>query len=106
MTPPLAVPTAALPSRLFPALSLVVTALVLAGLILHVGAPSAGSGAAGGTAILRFGSEYNAGSGYDRYSYVIVGHDNAAAAGTLPTTSLVYMSGTSVQTSWSTGRHV
>ena len=90
-------------ARLFPPLSLIVTALVLVGLILQVSAPAAGSGSVGGTGIVRFGDTYSSGSGYDRYSYVMVSAHEAGAAGALPTTSLVYMSGTSVQTSWSTG---
>ena len=103
MTPPPAVPFATPFRRLFPPLSLIVTALVLAGLMLQVSRPSADSGATGGTAIIRFGSEYGAGSGYDRYPYVLVGFDNAGPAGALPTTSIVYMSGTTVMPAWSQG---
>jgi len=56
-----------------------------------------------GAGIIRWPSLYPKGTGYERYSYVIVGRDDARAAGRLPGISLVYMSGTSVQVSWSTG---
>jgi Hypothetical glycosyl hydrolase family 15 len=64
---------------------------------------SASSGPIAGIGVLRNGDTYTSGSGYDRYSYVIVGIKDASAAGALPTKSLVYMSGPSVQTSWLTG---
>lgn len=56
-----------------------------------------------GTGILRWGDTYPTASGYDKYQYVLVSRHFARAAARLPGTSLVYMSGASVQRSWSTG---
>jgi hypothetical protein len=78
------------------------TALAAIALVVQSGA-EAGPGPVPGTGILRYGSNWSTGSGYDRYSYVTVTRGDAAKAGALPTKSLVYMSGTSIQTSWSTG---
>ena len=64
---------------------------------------SAPKGPLGGTGIVRWGSTYPTASGYERYAYVLIGTNDARAAARLPGMSLVYMSGTSVQTSWSTG---
>ena len=78
------------------------TALAAIALVVQSGA-EAGPGPVPGTGILRYGTNWSTGSGYDRYSYVTVTRGDAAKAGALPTKSLVYMSGTSIQTSWSTG---
>lgn len=56
-----------------------------------------------GTGVVRWGTLYPQASGYERFSYVLVSRHDAPAAARLPGTSLVYMSGTSVQRSWSTG---
>jgi Hypothetical glycosyl hydrolase family 15 len=56
-----------------------------------------------GTGVIRLGDSYPAGSGYDRYSYVDVGVANAARAGALNTTSLIYMSGTSIPSGYTDG---
>jgi Hypothetical glycosyl hydrolase family 15 len=56
-----------------------------------------------GTGVVRFGTTFMAASGYERFSYVLVSRGDARAAARLPGTSLVYMSGTSVPPSWSTG---
>jgi Hypothetical glycosyl hydrolase family 15 len=56
-----------------------------------------------GTGVMRLGKSYPTASGYGRYAYVLVGRADAAAAARLPGKSLVYMSGTSIQQSWSTG---
>ncbi len=82
--------------------------LVLAAALLSIdghraNASAATSGPVAGIGIFRNGTSYSTGSGYDRYSYITVGVGDASTAGALPTKSLVYMSGTSVQTAWSTG---
>jgi hypothetical protein len=56
-----------------------------------------------GIGIERLGNSYASGSSYGRYSYVAVGIADAAEAGALDTTSLVYTSGTSVPQSWTAG---
>ena len=56
-----------------------------------------------GTGVFRLGTLYGSASGYERFEYVIVGRNDAGPAARLPATSLVYMSGTSIQRSWSTG---
>ena len=56
-----------------------------------------------GTAISRLGPSFRTATGYDRYSYVVVGIGDAEAAGKLRAKSLVYMSGTSVQPRFFTG---
>jgi hypothetical protein len=65
-------------------------------------ATAAGQPAAG-VGVLRLGSSYANASGYDRYSYVIVSRDDAAAAASQPGKSLVYHSGTDVNTQWNCG---
>jgi len=65
--------------------------------------PTATSGPVPGIGVLRLGSGFSAGSGYDRYSYLIVGRDDAAAAAGQPGRSLVYHSGTDVNTQWDCG---
>jgi hypothetical protein len=85
------------------ALLLLGTILALGSLVVQRGATAAGSGPVPGIAVHRYGTTYPSASGYDRYSYVTVGVGDAAAAGALPTKSLVYMSGTTVQTGWNTG---
>jgi hypothetical protein len=77
-------------------------------LVLSVGghrmsASAATTGPTPGVATFRNGSTYSVGTGFDRYSMITVGVADASAAAALPGRSLVYMSGTSVQTSWSTG---
>ena len=52
---------------------------------------------------MRLGSSWSSGSGYDRYRYLIVGRGAASAAASQPGMSLVYHSGTSVNTSWDSG---
>ncbi len=59
--------------------------------------PTAGIGAE------RLGNSYRYGANYGRYSYVNVGVADAAAAGALNTTSIVYSSGTSIPTGWVNG---
>jgi len=66
------------------------------------GARAAGSPVPG-VGILRLGSSYPAASGYDRYSYMIVSRGDAAAAASQPGRSLVYHSGTDVNTQWDCG---
>jgi len=103
MRPAAAVRRQPKPFLAVPSLVLIGTILALVALALQGGADAADSSASRGIGVLRYGSTYSTGTGYDRYSYVAVGVGDASAAGSLPTTSLVYMSGTSVQTSWSTG---
>lgn len=66
------------------------------------GARAAGSPVPG-AGILRLGSSFSKASGYDRYSYVIVGRGDVAAAASQPGRSLVYHSGTDVNTQWDCG---
>jgi threonine/homoserine efflux transporter RhtA len=87
---------------LSPFLLLGATALALLVLVIQPNADAA-AGPTPGIGVKRWGSTYSTASGYDRYAYVNVAPGDAAAAGALATKSLVYMSGTSVQTSWSTG---
>ena len=61
------------------------------------------TGTTRGTAISRLGPSFRTASGYNRYSYVVVGIGDAEAAGELRARSLVYMSGTSVQPRFFTG---
>ena len=56
-----------------------------------------------GTGIIRWGNSYVKASGYERFSYVLVGRQDAAVAARLPGISLVYMQGTTVYSRWSTG---
>jgi hypothetical protein len=56
-----------------------------------------------GTGLLRTGSHLSSGSGQTRASLLIVGTAEASAAARLPGRSLVYFSGTDVNTRWSTG---
>lgn len=56
-----------------------------------------------GIAISRLGAQWRSGSGYERYAYVIVGRQRARDAAAQPGTSLVYHSGTSVNTEWDAG---
>jgi hypothetical protein len=55
------------------------------------------------TGVIRWGDSYAKASGYDRFSYVLVGRQYARLAARLPGTSLVYTSGTDVPVSWSAG---
>jgi putative glycosyl hydrolase-like family 15 (GHL15) protein len=55
------------------------------------------------TGVFRLGDSYRTASSYGRYPYVFVSRHFARTAARLPGTSLVYMSGTSIQRSWSTG---
>jgi hypothetical protein len=83
-----------------------VGATVIALLVFGTTAVGAGTGAptrVAGIGAERLGNSYLSGSGYARYSYVTVGIADAAAAGALETTSLVYTSGTSVPTTWNSG---
>ena len=48
-------------------------------------AADAATGIAPGTALFRFGSQWNVVSGHERYEYLIVGRSAAAAAGPIPT---------------------
>jgi Hypothetical glycosyl hydrolase family 15 len=101
MRPPHRLPHVTL-RRLVPPLFLLGTAFVLVALAIQSGADAAG-GPTPGIGIKRWGETYRTASGYDRYSYVNVGPADAAAAGALPTKSLVYTSGTSVYPGWSAG---
>jgi hypothetical protein len=83
-------------------LLLVGTVLALVALVMQPRADAA-AGPTPGIGVKRWGTTYTQGTGYERYAYVNVAPGDAAAAGALSTKSLVYMSGTSVQTSWSTG---
>jgi hypothetical protein len=65
-------------------------------------APAAGK-VLGGTGIIRYGALYDQGSGYNRFAYVVVTRFDARRAASLPGTTLVYKSGTSVQDEWSQG---
>jgi hypothetical protein len=56
-----------------------------------------------GIAVARLGSSFSRGTNYNRYGYVIVGVQDAAAAATLRAKSIVYMSGTSVSPKFFTG---
>ena len=85
-----------------PLLPLFAMLLALVVLLLQGNATAAG-GATPGIGVIRWGSSFAQASGYDRYAYVDVTPGDADDAGRLSTNSLVYMSGTSVQTSWSTG---
>ena len=61
------------------------------------------SGPIPGIGIHRLGSAYATASGYNRYSYVVVGRGDATKAAALPGTSLVYHSGTAVSSAFDTG---
>jgi len=61
------------------------------------------SGPIPGTGIHRLGSTYATASGYNRYSYVVVGRGDATKAAALPGTSLVYHSGMAVSSAFDTG---
>lgn len=56
-----------------------------------------------GTGLLRTGTRLSSGSGQTRASLLIVSTAEASAAARLPGRSLVYFSGTDVNTRWSTG---
>ncbi len=56
-----------------------------------------------GTGIIRWNPDYPKATGYDRFAYVITSRFDARKAAQLPGTSLVYMSGTTVQKNWSQG---
>jgi len=56
-----------------------------------------------GTGVVRWGPLYAQASGYERFRYVLVSRHDGPSAARLPGTSVVYMSGTSIQRSWSTG---
>jgi len=56
-----------------------------------------------GIGIHRLGSTYATASGYNRYSYVVVGRGDATNAAALPGTSLVYHSGMAVSSAFDTG---
>jgi len=56
-----------------------------------------------GTGLLRTGAHLSSGSGQTRASLLIVSTSEASAAARLPGRSLVYFSGTDVNTRWSTG---
>ena len=56
-----------------------------------------------GTGIIRWNPDYPKASGYERFAYVITSRFDARKAARLPGTSLVYMSGTTVQKQWSQG---
>jgi hypothetical protein len=56
-----------------------------------------------GTGLLRTGAQVSSGSGQTRASLLIVSTSEASAAARLPGRSLVYFSGTDVNTRWSTG---
>src|SRR5919201_47995 len=77
--------------------------LVLLGFVGSAGGAGTATTRVAGIAAERLGTSYPNGSGYGRYSYVAVGIADAEAAGALDTTSLVYTSGTSVPTTWTTG---
>jgi len=56
-----------------------------------------------GTGTVRLDGNVNRGSGSERYAYVIAGRGGARQLAHLPGISLVYMSGTAIARSWSTG---
>ena len=56
-----------------------------------------------GIAIDRLGAQWSSGSGYERYAYLVVGRGRARDAALHPGDSLVYHSGTSVNTEWDSG---
>lgn len=56
-----------------------------------------------GIAIDRLGAQWRSGSGYERYAYLVVGRGRARDAALHPGYSLVYHSGTSVNTEWDSG---
>jgi hypothetical protein len=76
-----------------------VTALVVVGTVIAGGRGRT----VAGTGLLRTGSHLSSGSGQTRASLLIVGTSEASAAAHLPGRSLVYFSGTDVNTRWSTG---
>lgn len=80
-----------------------VTAVSIASAVVVAVATSPPSGVVPGIGIQRLGSSYGGASGYERYSYVIVGRSAAPAAATQPGVSLVYHSGTSVNVGFDTG---
>jgi hypothetical protein len=65
--------------------------------------PARGAPLLRGTAIVRWGSQYPEATGYERFRYVLVSRQFASRAARLPGASLVYMSGTTIHRSWSTG---
>lgn len=81
---------------------LALTIAAVAGVTRHQAAEAAG-GPVPGIAIQRLGSSYASATGYDRYSYIIVGRSGAAAAASQPGRTLVYHSGVSVNTAWDSG---
>ena len=70
---------------------------------LNLSGAHAASSPTPGAGVLRLGSNYSKATGYGRYSYVIVSRDDAAAAASQPGKSLVYHSGTDVNTQWDCG---
>ncbi len=79
--------------------------LVLAGSGGGLSPKKAGASSAptAGVGLLRLGSAWDKGTGYDRYSTVIVSSWAAAKAAPLPGKTLVYMSGTNVDSTYDTG---
>lgn len=76
-----------------------VAALVAAGVVTAGGRGRT----VAGTGLLRTGAHLSSGSGQTRASLLIVSPSEAAPAARLPGRSLVYFSGTDVNTRWSTG---
>jgi hypothetical protein len=58
--------------------------------------PPPPAGSSNGIGVMRFGTSYSWGSGYNRYGYDLVGYGDVDAAGALPGTSLVYKGGVDV----------
>jgi hypothetical protein len=76
-----------------------VAALVVAGTVTAKGRGRT----VAGTGLLRTGAQLSSGSGQGKASLLIVSTSEASAAARLPGRSLVYFSGTDVNTRWSTG---
>jgi hypothetical protein len=66
-------------------------------------APPPPSGTVAGIGLFRLGGSYGSGTNYDKYSYALVGRADAARAALLPGKALVYMSGSDINTGFSTG---
>ena len=73
------------------------------GVVRHDVADAAPPGTVPGTALFRFGGQWNVVSGHERYEYLIVGRQTAAAAAAQAGLSLVYHSGIAVNVNWDAG---
>jgi len=90
-------------TRSLSAVVIAITAMLLVPGVLSLQSASGANTPVPSVGLLRLGSAWDQGSGYDRYSTVIVSSWAASRAAPLPGRSLVYMSGTNVDSSYDTG---